>query len=124
MSTHSFTSLQQLSLENRPNVGMKDLENYENGGFLVESTHSNGALVYIPYGLWVDLFHAIEAGEFALQTQSSDLIATIHALETSEDMQQQPDIANAVIRNLQTTLAKKEQQTALLSYFSALIADV
>jgi hypothetical protein len=55
-----------IPISERPNIGIEDMVKYKNGGLTVESREKNGALVYIPYGIYVDLFNAIDTGVNAI----------------------------------------------------------
>ncbi|PEL24286.1 hypothetical protein [Bacillus toyonensis] len=56
----------------RPEVGFKDMKNYEFGGLEVDQKLENGYLLYVPYGVHVDIFNAMEAGIQQLQNKITD----------------------------------------------------
>lgn len=45
----------------RPEIGVKDMDKYENGGLEVEEKLTNGYLMYVPYGIHCDIFESMEA---------------------------------------------------------------
>lgn len=65
--------MKSIPIDKRPNIGIQDMNKYKNGGLTVESFESNGALVYIPYGIYVDLFNAIDNGTVCIKHKIADL---------------------------------------------------
>lgn len=61
----------------REEIGFNDMDKYEYGGLEIESKLTNGYLMYIPYGIHVDVFNAIEKGIQAMYKQKDDLLETI-----------------------------------------------
>ncbi|HFK1543412.1 TPA: hypothetical protein ACGXM3_005234 [Bacillus cereus] len=67
----------------RPEVGVKDMDKYENGGLEVEERLSNGYLMYVPYGIHCDIFDAIEASNFLMMSEINQIQKSIDGLDGS-----------------------------------------
>ncbi|HHB2481426.1 TPA: hypothetical protein ACORDH_002877 [Bacillus cereus] len=65
----------------RPEVGVKDMDKYENGGLEVEERLSNGYLMYVPYGIHCDIFDAIEKSNRLISDKIQELQKIINELE-------------------------------------------
>jgi len=65
--------MKSIPIDERPNIGVQDMDKYKNGGLTVESLEANGALVYIPYGIYVDIFHSIDNGSIAIKQKIEDI---------------------------------------------------
>ncbi|WP_168898299.1 hypothetical protein [Bacillus sp. ISTL8] len=67
----------------RPEVGVKDMDKYENGGLEVEERLSNGYLMYVPYGIHCDIFDAIEASNRLMMSEIDQIQKSIDRLDSS-----------------------------------------
>ncbi|MBK1611831.1 hypothetical protein [Bacillus cereus] len=67
----------------RPEVGVKDMEKYENGGVEVEERLTNGYLMYVPYGIHCDIFEAIEASNRLMMSEIDQIQKSIDGLDGS-----------------------------------------
>ncbi|WP_410988655.1 hypothetical protein [Bacillus cereus] len=67
----------------RPEIGIKDMEKYENGGLEVEERLTNGYLMYIPYGIHCDIFEAIEASNRLMMSEIDQIQKSIDGLDGS-----------------------------------------
>ncbi|HDR7066982.1 TPA: hypothetical protein QCW42_004088 [Bacillus cereus] len=62
----------------RPEVGVKDMDKYENGGLEVEERLTNGYLMYVPYGIHCDIFESIEVSIRLMSKRIEELNETLN----------------------------------------------
>ena len=65
-------NMKDINIDKRPNIGVEDMFNYENGGLCIDEMHTNGVSVYIPYGIYGDIFNAIEDSLKGLKAKRDD----------------------------------------------------
>lgn len=53
-------NMKDIPMHKRPNVGVDTMCNFENGELCVESKEVNGVLMYVPYGVWCELFYVLD----------------------------------------------------------------
>jgi len=64
----------------RPEVGVKDMDKYENGGLEIEERLTNGYLMYVPYGIHCDIFESIEVGIRLMSKRIEELNKTLNEI--------------------------------------------
>lgn len=118
--SEGLKQMSALPIEKRPNIGVSEMEAYEHGGLCVESTHQNGALVYVPYGIWVNVFEAMQVGANALRSEMSTLEQEL------QDVKEKPDPATwePIVRIMEERLQKLMQNQAILEQISPLVSEV
>lgn len=99
-----MVNMKDTSVDNRPNIGIQDMENYENGGLCVEELHTNGVSVYIPYGVYDAVFDAMSKGIKAMSNDKTDNVSTILKYKGSEAVEAK--ILVDVLENTNKELAK------------------
>ena len=65
--------MKDFPIKDRPNIGVDKMQDFDFGGLCVESTHPNGALVYVPYGIWFDIFDTLERSMYLMVHMHSKL---------------------------------------------------
>lgn len=65
-------NMKDINIDKRPNIGVEDMVNYENGGLCIDEMHKNGVSVYIPYGIYGDIFNAISLSLRELRKHRAD----------------------------------------------------
>jgi len=100
----------------RDEVGVKDMENYEFGGVELDETLTNGAQVYIPYGIWVDTFKAMEAGSIAISRLNEQDRKTIKEYENSEDK-----ASKHLVQVLQQQIKEREKHQYVLDKITPIV---
>ena len=60
MEHNELIKMKSIPMDERKNIGIEEMKEYDFGGLTIESLEKNGALVYIPYGVYVDIFRAIK----------------------------------------------------------------
>ncbi|WP_151035784.1 hypothetical protein [Bacillus wiedmannii] len=71
----------------RPEIGVKDMDKYENGGLEVEERLTNGYLMYVPYGIHCDIFEAMEASSRLMVRQIAEYQNLVDKMEGKESGQ-------------------------------------
>ena len=98
----------------RPNISIDESPLYENGGCCLEETHTNGASIYIPYGIWSDIFSAIKKSTKCMNNEIQSLKESARKLDV-EDV-----TCQTVKSNLEIDIENLEKQKLLLENFSFL----
>jgi hypothetical protein len=76
--------MNKYDVKKREEVGYKDMEKYKFGGLEVEELLTNGYLMYVPYGIHVDIFQAVYSGILAMEKQIEGLRKIIKETENSD----------------------------------------
>lgn len=76
--------MKSIPIDRRDNIGVQDMDNYINGGLTVESKEVNGALVYVPYGIWCNIFNAIDTGTILYKQEIEEIERLKNKLSKSE----------------------------------------
>lgn len=104
METNNQIDMKSIPIDKRPNIGFNHLDEYINGGLTVESQHSNGALIYIPYGIYTDIFRAMESGMFYIGKEIDNLktmLKTLYNVENKELAEKLKQDTNHKIKELE-----------------------
>lgn len=65
--------MKSIQIDERPSIGIQDMKKYKNGGLTVASQEDNGTLIYIPNGIYYDLFRAIAIGARLIRNEIYDI---------------------------------------------------
>jgi hypothetical protein len=73
--------MNKYDVKKREEVGYKDMEKYEFGGLEIDELLTNGYLMYVPYGIHVDIFNAIEQGIRSMQRHKESIQHSMKEIE-------------------------------------------
>lgn len=95
--------MKQIPMHKRPNVGVGTMDEFLNGGLCVESKEVNGVLMYVPYGIWCELFHVMDECSIMLAKKVDSLKELVKETENSniENKQYLVDSINYQIEYIQ-----------------------
>lgn len=82
-----MNNMKDISVDSRHNIGVEDMVNYKNGGLCIDEMHTNGVSIYVPYGLYNDIFKALGVSVRSLEKQYSENIETIATYKDSESVE-------------------------------------
>lgn len=105
-------------IDKRPNIGINKSPLYQNAGCCIENTHTNGVSIYIPYGIYTDLFNSINTSIHSIRDSIDSLRKTILNLDNTDGKY------NSLKESLTYQLYILEKQELLLSDFSGLQHEV
>lgn len=109
-------NMKMIPISSRENIGVENMGKYEFGGLAVESLEANGVLMYIPYGIYVDIFRAIERGIISIGKEIDSLEDTKNGLSG--------EYAGVLRENLMFQIKELEKQKNILEQIYPLIDEV
>lgn len=113
--------MKDLPLESRPNIGREESNEYEYAGLCVESLECNGALVYIPYGIWCEVFNAMNRGANALNTLANQ---TSKSIEEMKSVVGFPESYSGMLSLLTDKVETYKEDAQLLLQIASLVDEV
>lgn len=106
----------------RHNIGIDKSPIYLNGGCCLENKHPNGADIYIPYGIWNDLFKAINISEKCLSKHIHELKRQIDDLKNSCEINDK--YQQNLINSIELDIEELKKRRLLLQNFSSIGSEV
>lgn len=101
----------------RKNISVQESYVYENSGCCLEETYSNGASVYIPYGVWCDIFGAIEKSTRYMEKEIDEMSNTLREIDSSMNSIK---FHESLIEDIKNNMETLKKQKILLESFSNL----
>lgn len=77
-------NMKNIPMHKRPNIGIDRISEFENGGLCIESKEVNGVLMYVPYGIWCDLFGLIDSSSMMIVNRIDNLRNLIKQTEEAQ----------------------------------------
>lgn len=113
-------NMKNISVDSRPNIGVEKMSEYENGGLCIEKEHVNGVSVYIPYGVFNDIFTAIDLGAKFIGNGISENKRIMQDLSSNEAIGNN----DALITNLKINTEELQKYKDILEQISPLQNEV
>lgn len=113
-------NIKDTDVNRRDNIGVAESYFYENSGCCVEEMHLNGVSVYVPYGIWVDLFNSIDMSLRCMSNQKYELNKVLKELGKKE----QSTEVEVVKRNILSQIEDLKKCELMLGGFAELKHEV
>lgn len=120
MEETKLIDMKSIGISNRPNIGVQDMDKYINGGLMVESLETNGVLVYIPYGIYCDIFRAIDSSVLSMKREIRSYEEELKSLSThTEDK-----LIKATKNNHKHAIDELKEKVSILESIAPIINEV
>lgn len=118
---NNMENMKDISIHKRPNIGVEDMGNYENGGLCIDSMERNGLHLYVPYGVWCDLFNAMDVGTRVMHDRIRELKKLIHE---GEEMQEKFPQYKTFYKSFKEQIEMLEKQISIFDVIAPLREEV
>lgn len=114
-------NMKDISIHKRPNIGVDKMKDYENGGLCIDSMERNGLHLYIPYGVWNDLFKAMQVSTNVMHNRIRELRGLI---TEGEEMQKQFPQYKNIVENFREQVRLLEEQIFIFDTIAPLEEEI
>lgn len=114
--------MSNIEVDRRPNIGSDKSPLYLNAGCCLGQKYYNGVDIYIPYGLWCDIFEAIEISTRCISNEIYSLNNSISKLDSIDEID---DSARQTLKtNLEFDLEKLKKHKMILDNFRKISYEI